>query len=81
MLLRLKNFNTLNSLNYSKLLICSVHFASHGDKSNIQIIQVHNDFFIKCNQLFQPLVCYLTIILWHLFAFFIQNFVTFRRIV
>ena len=71
MLLGLKNFNALNSLNYSKLLIYSAHFASHGDKSNIQIIQVHNDFFIKCNRLFQPLVCYWTIILWHLFAFFI----------
>ena len=71
MLLGLKNFNALNSLNYSKLLIYSAHFASHGDKSNIQIFQVHNDFFIKCNRLFQPLVCYLTIILWHLFAFFI----------
>ena len=71
MLLHFQNFNTLNSLNYSKLLIYSAHFSSHGDKSNIQIIQVHNDFFIKYNQLFQPLVCYLTIILWHLFAFFI----------
>ena len=81
MLLHLQNFNTLNSLNHSKLLIYSAHFSSHGDKSNIQIIQDHNDFFIKYNQLFQPLVCYLTIILWHLFAFFIQNFITFGRIV